>query len=289
MKRVLILGATGNVGKSVIKYLCQKDYSANLIAGVRDIEKSKKILFEFKKLDFIEFDFENGNSIDLAFRNIDSIFLLRPPHISYIPKYFKPLIDSAKTNDIKEIIFLSVQGVEKGKIIPHHKIENLIRESGIDYIFLRPSYFMQNLITTLLPDILRNNSIVLPAGNSKFNWIDVENIGEFAAEMFENSNTYKNHVYEICGSENLNFYKVTKIISKTLSRTIEYRSTNPFSFYFLKKKEGYKSGMILVMILLHFLPRFQKATRISKAFRSIIGREPNTIVDFLKREKSLFD
>ena len=49
-----------------------------------------------------------------------------------------------------------MQGVEKNKIIPHHKIEKLIVVSKIPFTFLRPAYFMQNFTTTLSNDILNN-------------------------------------------------------------------------------------------------------------------------------------
>jgi hypothetical protein len=55
----------------------------------------------------------------LLLKNIDVLFLLRPPHISEVETYFNPLLQSAKENNIKKIVFLSVQGAEKSKIIPH--------------------------------------------------------------------------------------------------------------------------------------------------------------------------
>lgn len=91
---------------------------------------------------------------------IDTIFLLRPPHLSDIDTYFKPLIFKIKDTNIKQIVFLSVQGAEKSKAIPHNKIERLINENELDFIFLRPSYFMQNLTTILIDDIKTKREIV---------------------------------------------------------------------------------------------------------------------------------
>ena len=70
-----------------------------------------------------------------ALDGCDLLFLLRPPQISEVGKYFKPLIDMAKTCNIQHILFLSVQGVEHSSIIPHHKIEQLIVASKIPYTF----------------------------------------------------------------------------------------------------------------------------------------------------------
>jgi len=63
-----------------------------IIAGVRNILKAKQLFSDFKNLDYRDFDFENPQTFDKSLDNIDCIFLLRPPHISDVDKYFKPLI-----------------------------------------------------------------------------------------------------------------------------------------------------------------------------------------------------
>jgi len=68
---------------------------------------------------------------------------------------------------VNQVVFLSVQGAEKSKVIPHNRIESLIIEYGMEYIFLRPGYFMQNLTTTLLPDIIKRRQIFLPRFQSQ--------------------------------------------------------------------------------------------------------------------------
>lgn len=97
-------------------------------------------------------------------QNCNTLFLLRPPQIANIDAYFKPLITAAKECGVIHIIFLLVQGVQHNKWVPHHKIEKLIIESGIQFIFLRPAYFMQNFTPTLQQDLFINHRIFLQAG-----------------------------------------------------------------------------------------------------------------------------
>ena len=150
MTNILTTGATGNVGIEVLTALKQLIYPIEIFAGVRDTKSGNEKLVNFR-VKTIQFDFTNSATFNNAFQNIDILFLLRPPQISDVNKYFAPLIKAAKQSSIKHIVFLSVQGVEKSKIIPHHKIEKLIVESKIPYTFLRPAYFMQNFTNTLPP------------------------------------------------------------------------------------------------------------------------------------------
>jgi len=287
MSNILITGATGNVGFQVIRYLIYSETGNRIIAGVRNIERAKKQLSELPGLEFREFDFENPKTYDMAFTNIDRVFLLRPPHISDVNSIFLPIINSMRNNDVMQIVFLSVQGVQKSKFIPHYKVEKLIIENNLDYVFLRPSYYMQNLTTTLLTDIKTKREILLPAGKAKFNWIDANNIGKVAALILEHFPRYKNKKYELTGYENLNFYRVAEMISKAINAPVSFQNVSPIRFYFIKRRERMNRAMIIVMFMLHFLPRFQNQPRITDTFEKLTGNKPTNLKDFLSREKSV--
>jgi uncharacterized protein YbjT (DUF2867 family) len=289
MGNLLITGATGNIGLEVIRFLYKFGTSDRVIAGVRNTGKAKRVFRDYPRLDFVHFDYEDLDTFDNALTGIDKVFLLRPPHISDVERYFKPLISAIKKNSVKGIVFLSVQGAEKSKVIPHNKIERLIKEYELDYIFLRPSYFMQNLTTTLASDIQIKRQIILPSANAKFNWIDIENIGEAGAILLSKFEDYKNEAHEITGLENESYVKVTALINQVIENPIRYRNVNPVKFYRIKKGEGMEKGMIIVMLLLHLLPRFQKEPDISGFYEQLTGKNPTDLKTFIKREQKFFE
>ena len=117
--RALITGATGNVGIEVIKALAQLDHHLDIYAGIRGKEDNLQKLDGFS-IKHKLFDFTDVTSYELALDSVNILFLLRPPQISEVEKYFKPLIEVAVRSGVSHIVFLSVQGVEKSTIIPHH-------------------------------------------------------------------------------------------------------------------------------------------------------------------------
>lgn len=289
MSKILITGATGNIGMEVIRFLNTIEKGNKIVVGARDCEKAKIVFTNYPNLEYRHFDFEDSDTFDKALTGINRIFILRPPHISDVEKYFKPLIKAIKKKNINEIVFLSVQGAEMSRVIPHNKIERLIIEFGFNYVFLRPGYFMQNLTTTLYGDIREKREIVLPSGKAKFNWIDIENIGEAGAILLDKFDEYKNQAIEITGLENENFEKVTELINNSINNPIKYKNVNPLRFYWIKKADGMVKGMIIVMILLHFLPRFQKKPKISHFYERLTGKKPTDLKTFIEREKKQFD
>ncbi len=289
MKRsVLITGATGNIGQELIHSLSAFDQEIDIIAAVRNIERAEKMFFEYPNLAYRTFDFEHPQTYEQAFKEINSLFLLRPPHISNVDSVFRPLLITAKKAGVKQIVFLSVQGAEKSNLIPHNTIEQLITELGFRYIFVRPSYFMQNLTTTLQNEIVEYQRIVLPSKKAKFNWIDAKDIGLVTANLIRQFSNYKNNAFEITGSENLNFYQVANELSNITHRQISYKSINPIWFYARKRDEGLNHSFALVITLLHFLPRVQQDPVITSDFQSITGKKPTTLRQFILREKDAF-
>ena len=278
--RILITGASGNIGQAILRHFDAR-------SGHRLSLASRKITDSPREghTQSVYFDFDHLPESYPSLLQTDILFLLRPPHISDVATYFKPLIELCKKASLSHIVFLSVQGADKASFIPHAKIEKLILNSGIAYTFVRPGYFMQNLSTTLQEDICKNNRIYLPAGQAVFNWIDVEDIGLAIARILENPGLHRNMVYTITGSQNLSFQHAANYLTDTLQRKIQYISPNVFSFYYTKRKEGLARDFILVMILLHFLPRFQAEPLIHPDFEQLTGKKPTTLQNFIANNK----
>ncbi|CAN5149413.1 SDR family oxidoreductase [soil metagenome] len=271
MTKVLITGATGNVGMEVIKSLQLISHNLEVYAGVRDVAADQAKLASYN-VQLLAFDFTDAQTYRPALMGCDVLFLLRPPQIADVPKYFKPIIDTCKDVGVGHIVFLSVQGVEKSTIIPHHKIEKLIVASKIPYTFLRPAYFMQNFTTTLCNDLVNHKRIYLPAGNAKFTLVDVRDVGAVAARVITNVTPHINKAYELTSTERLTFGEMAGILSRQLGVDIQFKSSNLLAFYLSKKKEQVPTMFILVMIMLHYLPRFQKPPETTQCIQQITGK-----------------
>ncbi len=281
LSNILITGATGNVGKEVIKSLKDKDVK---IVAADLYEESVKLMFG-DEVQFRNLDFYDESTFDNALDNIDMVFLMRPPQIGDVKTYMFPFIDLMKTKGIKYVVTLSI--ADANSKVPHYKIEKYIEKVGIPYTHMRSGYFMQNLSTTHKEVIQKEKNLYIPAGNTKFNFTNVKDLGEVVAHLLLKQG-YTNQIVHITGAQLYNLSEVAEIMSSILKTQISY--TNPSGSAFKKKMKnyGFSKDMIKIMRLIYFAAKIKKSDKIYDDFEKIMKKKPRTLEQFIKENKELW-
>jgi len=282
MGDILLTGISGNVGSGVVEYL--KGENIDFVAGVRNPKKYKEKNID---LNFVEFDFENLSTHKKALSGIKKVFLMRPPQLTDVKGIFKPFIDTCKACGVKQIVFLSLLGIEKNPFPPHYKIEKEILKSEIPYTFIRPSFFMQNLSTTHSDDIKLRNDLFIPSGKAKVSFIDTRDIGEIIGRTLVEDG-HLNQSYTLTGSEAVDYYQVSKLMSNIIGREIKY--SNPSILKFRREiiKRGTKKEFANVMTVLYLTTKLGMANHVTDTSEKILGRKPRTIEEFIRDYKEVW-
>ncbi|MHA0857267.1 SDR family oxidoreductase [Paenibacillus sp. CMAA1364] len=278
MPSILVIGSTGNIGSFVVKELYNR--GVHIRAAVTNIDKGRAFFSCYPKLDIVSFDFLQQSTYSNALTDIKKIFIVRPPQLADPKQDTLPFLQAAKSAGVEHIVFVSLIGVEKNPIVPHHKIEKYIVELGFTYTFLRPSFFMQNLNTTHREDIAVRNELYVPVGKSKTSFIDTRDIAAVAATcLTEPGHEFKK--YDLTGSEALTYDQVASIMSKVLHRTIVYKNPNIISFRQTMIRRGMPKEFANVMTILYTMTRLGTAKLITDEIEVILKRKPISFEQFV--------
>lgn len=282
--KILVTGASGNVGSYVIKELLKK--GEQVIAGGTKVDKLRKMFGD--QVESIVFDFTDISTFNEALKGVNRVFLMRPPHLGK-PEDMYPFIDAMKAKNIELVSFLSLMGVEKNTIPPHHKIEKYIEKLGIPFAHIRPGFFMQNVSGIHSAEIKEKDEIFIPAGKSKTSFIDAADIGLSVATLLHEPKRYKNTAHTITGSESLDYYQVAVILSEVTGKKIIYRKPGYLKYrkYYIKNR-GLDKEYVNVTVALYFMTRMGTAKMVTNEFFLLTGRKPKTFLEFAKENRDCF-
>jgi uncharacterized protein YbjT (DUF2867 family) len=276
--QILITGVPGQVGSEVAHALARAG-AAYAIAAFAVDEAANA----FPGADIRRFDFLDADTYERAFAGIDRLFLVRPPAISNVKRDIAPALRAARQAGVRHIVFLSLQGVERNRVTPHYKIEQLILQSGVSYTFLRASFFMQNLSTTHAAEIRDDGQIAVPVGRARTSFIDVRDIGAVAALALLNSE-HEQQQYTLTGGEALDYFEVAAILSEVLGRPVRYTNPSPLAFIRRQQRAGRPLAMTLVMTALYtiMITRLGNASETTEDVQRLLGRPPITFRQFAR-------
>lgn len=284
MSEIVVTGAAGHVGSAVADALMSAGHPFR-VAGP-DMERLKS---RFPVADsVVRLDFFDPDTSGPTVRGRRSVFLLRPPPISKVNFTINPFIDVALDNGVDHIVFSSVAVAESNSIVPQHRIEKHIFESGVDYTILRRGFFSQNLESAYRRDIVEDDRIFVPADYGVVTFIDTRDLGEVAA-LALTAPGHRNQAYHLTGSEAIDFDRVSELLTDALGRTVRYEPAHVIPHFFHLTSQGLAAPHALVQTILHTGLRRGDGAPVTRELERLLGRPPRTMADYVADRAECFE
>lgn len=167
----------------------------------------------------------------------------------------------------------------------HAVVEDRVRETGMDYTFLRPNLFFQGLFA-FTRQIAATGTLSAPIADAVISAIDVRDIAECsAAALLDGSDHFA--TYTLTGPRAITHTEIADALSRATGRQIQYVDTDPQSFSVAL------TGLLppwqiegLLEDYAHY--RRGEAAQISNAVRELTGHDPRSIDDFARAYKDIF-
>ena len=221
---VLITGATGNLGSSVVAQL-QKHLSKDKFIVTSSNENGVKKLSE-QGYNARLADFSDVDSLNKAFNGVDKILLISTMDQNRFEQH-KNVIDAAKNQNVKHLLYtgLAIKDIEtsgvKDLMISHFQTEDYLKESGLIYTILRNTMYADALTQILGNEALKHD-IFLPGGSGKVPYALRREMGEGTANLLVQEG-HENKVYNITGSKLFGYDDVAKALSELANQEIKYQ------------------------------------------------------------------
>ncbi|WP_298145765.1 SDR family oxidoreductase [Flavobacterium sp.] len=283
--KILVTGASGNLGKATLNYLATQVAQTDLIGLVRDKEKAKDL--QENGIELRVGDYDNYDSLVAAFTGIDKVLLVSA--VAFVDRFaqHKNVIDAAKQSGVKHLVFTSVQRSNKldfvieGNTQSDIDTENYLKKSGLNYTVLKNGLYAETIPLYLGFAFLQSGAkIALKEGDGKIAFATRNDLAEAAAKVLL-TNNYHNSELLLTGGEALTFSEVTKIASVATNKQVSYTPVSKEDYLAQFVANGFPE--FLGQFLYRWVQSFEAGvfSEVSPDLEMILGRKPTSVKQYL--------
>jgi uncharacterized protein YbjT (DUF2867 family) len=228
-ERVLVTGATGNIGSHTVRRLVEAGVDTTIFA--RNEEKARSQFekeFQTGHLTFVKGDYDDIESFNNAIKGHTRMLLLVADlnRMAEIKGQFGRAAYDAGVKQIVDISSFTVNFAKRGIISYAHTtgeeaLFSASKETKKNVVILRPGYFLTNMLSGDVKTIKSLNKYFHSgSADSKYSLIDPRDIADVAVSVFlDPVEKHGNSVYDV-HPEALSYKERAEIISKVLGREI---------------------------------------------------------------------
>jgi NAD(P)H dehydrogenase (quinone) len=225
--KIAITGASGKLGKLILKILLTHTSAQNLVAIVRNPEKVEN--FRLSGVEVRRADYSQPETLYPALKNVDRLLLISSSEImGDRAAQHEAVIRSAIHNSVQLIVYTSILQADRTSVSvlgEHRATEARIRDSGIPSVILRNGWYIENY-TDNLPTVLALGALYGASGDGRVAAASREDLAEAAARvLIEDGHAGK--TYELAGSHRFTKSELADAISRWSHRKIDYNNLSP--------------------------------------------------------------
>ena len=229
----LVVGATGLLGSEICRLLAAKDKPVRgLVRRTSDRAKIERL--QGLGAETVLGDVKDHPSVVAACRGVSAIISTVSSTLSRqegdtIQSVDREgqlaLIDEAKAAGVDRFVLISFlnMNVEFPLQSAKREVEQHLRESGLTYTILQPSFFMEVWLSPALGfDAANATAQIYGTGQNKISWISYQDVAKFAVASLDNP-AAENAVIELGGPEALSPLEVVKIFEDLQGKVFKIR------------------------------------------------------------------
>jgi len=189
---VLVVGATGQLGGAITRKLLASGVRVRALA-----RNPAKLAQLAPAAELAAVDLRDVRKLTDACRGVDQIVSTANNNLGKGPNSpartdlsnHQNLCAAARNAGVRRLMYVSARGVTQDAPVDVFRIkwyiEDAIRRSGVPFVMLRPSAFMETWVDEVIAKGIREKGVatIFGDGNNVLNYIAVEDVAEFAVKI----------------------------------------------------------------------------------------------------------
>lgn len=279
--KILVTGATGNLGSLVVETLLKSVPAENLAVSVRDPKKAEHL--KARGVDVRYGDFHHPESLVSAFSGIDRLLIISSGDLQNRAQQQLAAVNAAKEANVSFIAYTSAANAKDSAFViaaDHRATEEAILQSGIPYSFLRNNWYLENELSTIQA-VLNGAPWVTSAGSGKVGWAGRRDYAEAAANVLAGEG-HNNTVYELSGKP-LTQEELSSILAGVIGREVPVQQVDDETYGKIMSNAGVPAEVVPFLVAIQSGIREGYLDIESKDFEKLLGRPITTLGDVIRQ------
>lgn len=221
---ILVTGATGNLGGHVVSHLKQHLALDQFAVLARNLDKAQGYIEQ--GIQVRQGDFDAPESLVKAFEGVSKLLLVSTMDMYRLHQH-QNVVDAAKKAGVQHVIYtgLAIQDIQtsavKDLMISHFQTEDYIRQSGLNYTFLRNTMYAEAIPQIIGEDAVKTG-IAVSGGSGKVPYVTRAELGEAIANLLLQTG-HENQIYNLVGSYAYSYQDLAHLLEEIKQTTVSYQ------------------------------------------------------------------
>jgi NAD(P)H dehydrogenase (quinone) len=275
---IVVTGATGQLGRLVVDGLLEKTSPGQVVAAVRDPRKADDLAA--RGVQVREADYDRPETLATAFAGAEKVLLISSSTPGQRLAQHEAVVKAAQEAGARHLVYTSVLAADTTKLFvaPDHKAtEQVIRDAGIPFTFLRNGWYTENYAQTV-QQALATGSFAGSAGEAGLGAVPRIDFAEAAVAVLTGDG-HAGKTYELAGDTPWNYADFAAAITEAAGTPVTYQDVSPQQHRQLLVAAGLPEPVADMLVDADRGIRDGELAATTGDLRSLIGRPTTPLAD----------
>jgi NAD(P)H dehydrogenase (quinone) len=238
-QKILVTGATGQLGSLVIDALLETVPASAIVAGVRDPAKAAAVALRDKGVDVRIADYARPATLASALEGVDRLLLISGSEIGKRKEQHRNVISAAKAAGVGLIGYTSILHADISPLLlaeEHRDTEAALAEAGVPFVLLRNGWYTE-VFTWRLPLALEHGTLLGAAGAGRISSAARADYAAAAASVLAGGD-HAGRIYELAGDTSFTLAELVAVVGEASGKPLAYGNSTPDDFKAAAVKAG---------------------------------------------------
>src|SRR5882757_1727829 len=245
--RILVTGASGQLGRLVIDKLLETTPATQIAAIVRNGKAAANL--SAREVVVRVAEYSKPETLDAALAGIDRLLLISSSEIGQRVTQHRNVIAAAKRAGVKLVAYTSVLRADAsplGLAEEHRQTEAALRASGIPSVLLRNGWYTENYAASI-PAALAHGALLGSAGEGRIASASRADYAAAAATVLTASENQAGRVYELAGDTVYTLSQFAAEVTRQSGKAVVYKNLPEADFKAALTGAGLPEGLAALL------------------------------------------